>query len=200
MPTLPSQGQLLYHITHINNMPSILKNGLVSRKVLLDNNINTFVDIANEEILNKRINYKENLSKYVLFHFYAKNPFDYAVTHKYGAENLVIITIKRELAKANDFKIIPSHPLDKNEPEILPYEEGIKKIKWDIIDDISNRDYSKQEIRTACMAECVLEYIVQPAVFAYINVFNEASKQEILKMYNSDKVNINVNPYLFYNK
>lgn len=200
MSTLPSQGQLLYHITHIDNMPSILKNGLVSRKTLLDNNINTFVDIADQEILNKRIHYKENLSKYVLFHFYAKNPFDYAVTHKYGAKNLVIITIKRSFAKMNNFKIIPSHPLDKNEPEILPYEQGIKKIRWDIIDDILNRNYSIQEIRTACMAECVLEYMVQPEVFAYVNVFDEVSKQKILKMDNSAKVTISVSPYLFYNK
>lgn len=30
----PSEGKLIYHITHINNLPSILKVGLLSRKKL----------------------------------------------------------------------------------------------------------------------------------------------------------------------
>ena len=75
----PSEGKLIYHITHINNLPSILKVGLLSRKKLLRNPSLSFTDIADSEILSKREQYKEALSQYVLFHFFAKNPFDGAV-------------------------------------------------------------------------------------------------------------------------
>lgn len=34
MGTAPSQGKLLYHITHIDNIPSILEYGLMPRKEL----------------------------------------------------------------------------------------------------------------------------------------------------------------------
>lgn len=79
MATAPSTGKLIYHITSIDNLPSILKFGLLSRKCLLQNRDIHFTDIADPEILNKRERYKEALSQYVLFHFFAKNPFDGAV-------------------------------------------------------------------------------------------------------------------------
>lgn len=61
----PSEGKLIYHITHINNLPSILKVGLLSRKKLLRNPSLSFTDIADSEILSKREQYKEALSQYV---------------------------------------------------------------------------------------------------------------------------------------
>lgn len=196
MAKKPSEGNLLYHITHIDNVQSILNNGLLSRKNL-NENLKAYIDIADPQIISSRDCYKESLSKYVLFHFFAKNPFDYAVSHKYGSENLVIITINRNLAQKNDFKIIPSHPLDSDIPDILPYQEGFKKIKWDILDNAMNRDYSNPEIKKACMAECVMEYIVQPEVFAYIYVKTEKAKNKILEMDNAHKVKISVNQNMF---
>lgn len=50
----PSEGKLLYHITHLNNMPSIFKHGLLSRCQLRQNSNLNFVDIADQEILAKR--------------------------------------------------------------------------------------------------------------------------------------------------
>ena len=108
----PSEGKLIYHITHINNLPSILKVGLLSRKKLLRNPSLSFTDIADSEILSKREQYKEALSQYVLFHFFALNPFDGAVCRKYGSENMVIITVRRDICIRKDYQIIPSHPLD----------------------------------------------------------------------------------------
>ena len=197
MGTPPSQGKLLYHITHIDNMPSILKNGLVSRSELTSNLGWNFKDIADHEILSKRELYKNALSKYVLFHFYPKNPFDGSVCRRFGSENMVLITISRELHKRNDFKIIPSHPLDKDQPDIYPYEEGISRIRWDILDMNENRDYHDPEIRKACMAECVMDYTIPPEAFAIVFVSCENTKNKILAMENSGKISIKVNPHMF---
>lgn len=192
----PSQGKLLYHITHINNLPSILKNGLMSRKKLQKSGKH-FTDIADPDILNKRDNYKESLSKYVLFHFYPKNPFDGAVCKAYGAENMVIITIRRELHKNNKFFIIPSHPLDSSEPDIYPYKEGFDLIRWDILDLEESRDYHDPEIKKACMAECVMDYVIPPKGFAFVYVKSEDVKSRILVMPNSNLIDIKVVPYMF---
>ena len=72
MATAPSMGKLIYHITSIDNLPSILKFGLLSRKCILQNHDIHFTDIADPEILSKRERYKEALSQYVLFHFFCK--------------------------------------------------------------------------------------------------------------------------------
>jgi len=194
----PSQGKLLYHITHIDNLPSILENGLMSRRELQTVGI-YFTDIANPDILSKRDNYREALSRFVLFHFYHKNPFDGAVCKEYGSENMAIITIRRSLYQKYNFHIIPSHPLNKETPDIYTYEEGFKQIHWDILDRTGgfDRDYSDPEIRKACMAECISEYTIPPDDFSFIFVCTDQSKDKILSMNNSHLVQIQVSPYMF---
>ncbi len=193
----PSKGKLLYHITHINNLQSILNIGLVPRADLPDYGVGSFVDIADPGILSKREEYQDALSKYVLFHFYPKNPFDGAVCCQYGSENMVIITIYRSLHEKYNFQIIPSHPLDKSQPDIYPYDEGFDLVRWDILDMCENRDYHDPEIRKACMAECVMEYVIPPEAFAVVFVSCESTKNKILGMKNSDLITVTVNPYLF---
>lgn len=197
MATAPSQGKLLYHITHIDNIPSILEYGLMPRKELERQGIVEFYDIADPEILSKRETYKRALSEYVLFHFYSKNPFDGRVCRTYGAENMAIITIRRELHQKNEFYIIPSHPLDKDEPDIYPYNEGFRLIRWDILDRESGRDYRDPEIKKACMAECVMKYTIPCQAFHCIFVANEEAQQKILQAPNSNLVRITVNPNMF---
>lgn len=196
MAIKPSEGKLLYHITHIDNMQSILNIGLISRNKLLEND-NDFVDIADPEIIEKRnVN---NLSNYVLFHFFTKNPFDCAICHEYGSENMVIIGISRELHENKKFYIIPTHPLDINinTLKIYSYEEGYSLIQWEILDMPTGRDYKNPEIKKACMAECLVEHIIQPEAFSRVFVYNEVAESKICGMMNQNKIKISINPNMF---
>lgn len=197
MTTAPSQGKLLYHITHIDNMPSILQHGLMSRKMLNQYGFTDFVDIADQKIIGKRENYKNALSEYVLFHFYSKNPFDGDVCKKYGSQNMVIITIKRSLHHSKEMFIIPSHPLDKDEPDIYPYEEGFNLVKWEILDRTTGRDYHNSEIKKACMAECIIKRRISPEDFAIIFVPNENVKSRIDAMKKTASITVRVNRNMF---
>lgn len=197
MGTPPSKGKLLYHITHIDNMPSIFQHGLLSRQSLSNAGINDFTDIADQSILNRREHFHEALSEFVLFHFYAKNPFDGLVCKKYGSKNMAIITLKRELYKNNAFFIIPSHPLDGEEPDIYPYEEGLSHIKWDILDKETGRDYRNPEIKKACMAECVKKCKIPIDEFAFVFVYCDEAKQKLDELPNGYRVTVKVAPYMF---
>lgn len=146
----PSEGKLLYHITKTDNMPSILEHGLLPRSDVKKNGY-SFSDIADQSILADREKHKSPLSQYVPFHFYPKTPFDGDVCEKYGAKNMTIIAIKRELHKTDSFSIIPTHPLHQDKPEIFPYEDGFDKVQWGILDDRDNRDYSDPEIKNVTM-------------------------------------------------
>lgn len=46
-------GKLLYHLTKLDNLESIIKYGLLPRKKVIEQKIN-FGDIANPEIISKR--------------------------------------------------------------------------------------------------------------------------------------------------
>nr|WP_051514417.1 DarT ssDNA thymidine ADP-ribosyltransferase family protein [Nitrincola nitratireducens] len=64
---MPQNGKLLYHLTALDNLESILQNGLQSRAALQENK---FEDVADSEILKSR--QQHGLDQFVPFHFFAK--------------------------------------------------------------------------------------------------------------------------------
>lgn len=172
------KGKLLYHLTHIDNLESIVKNGLLPRSST--NNL-IKVDVANWDILEKRHN--NHLDDFVLFHFHPYTAFDTAVKSTYGPENFVYITVYREYAERNNFKIVPRHPLN-GEFEICEYGEGIEKINWEIMEKTkdmieSNMQSYAKEVK---MAECISDGIIWPDNFAYIYC-NEQYVKELKRKY-----------------
>lgn len=194
--TLPSNGKLLYHLTHIKNIKGILQNGLMPRNQLNDS---SFFNTANLDIIRGRENLSMNLGDFVPFHFFVKNPYDGAVCAEFGSENMVIISIMRPKAgHENGYFIVPRHPLNGN-PEILPYAEGFQKIKWDILDDIPNRDYSDSAIKQACLAECDISRTIPKEDFAFIYVKTEEGRKKVLALLNDKQTRekVKVNPNMF---
>lgn len=59
---------LLYHLTDLENLPSILDKGLLPRAQLKN-----FSDVADPDILTSRE--RLGLKNFVSFHFFARNPF-----------------------------------------------------------------------------------------------------------------------------
>lgn len=193
MPS-PKEGKLLYHLTHICNMKSILCNGLLPRNILKGN----FIDTADPDIIAGRHEYNVDLANYVPFHFFVKNPYDGAVCKKYGAENMAIISIHRPNQKCDGFFIIPNHPLSGS-PEFLPYNDGFEKVLWDLMEGGESRDYSNPVIKNACMAECDVDRPISVDEFAYVFVKTERARNFILSLPYSEKIagKIRVNPHMF---
>ena len=68
MATLIQNQKLLYHLTALDNIESILRNGLMPRKQAKE-----FIDVAEQDIINFR---NENgISHYIPFHFFKGTPF-----------------------------------------------------------------------------------------------------------------------------
>lgn len=184
-------GKLLYHLTALENLESIIQNGLLSRS---DVQKLSFVDIADHEIIDKR-DLKLNLNCYVPFHFYMGTAFDGRVfinSRKSGTNRkFIYLCVWRSTAKLNKWKIIPTHPLDESDIDIFDYDDGFEKIEWNVIDN-PKRDYLDNHIREACMAECVSPSAVSINNIAYIKVPDDETKnmvESILKRYN---INIDV--------
>lgn len=132
---------LLYHLTGIENLDSIIENGLVSRKTLLDNQV-MFGDIADVAIITKRT--ELGLDKYIPFHFHPYSSFDYAVKYKHPGNTFIYLCIKRDLARENDFLILPKHPLSIEECTLYQYDEGFDLIDWDTMSKTGIDEHSKQ--------------------------------------------------------
>ncbi|MFQ7325888.1 MAG: DarT ssDNA thymidine ADP-ribosyltransferase family protein [Streptococcus xiaochunlingii] len=158
--------KLLYHLTHINNLDSIIENGLLSRNQAIQRGLLN-KDIANHDILESR--QLNHLEDYVLFHFSPYTAFDNAVRYEHGAENFVYITVYRRYAEENGFQIVPRHPLN-GEFELCDYNEGMNIIDWETMErrmnEIAptNQGYAK-EVK---MAECISSEPILLQNFAYI--------------------------------
>lgn len=155
--------KLLYHLTHIDNLESIMKHGLLSRSMVKGIR-DDFKDVANQEIIGKRG--ENNLEDYTLFHFHPHTAFDTRTINDYKVENLVYIVIQRKFAKDNGFEIIPRHPLH-GEFEKLDYDVGFENIDWNLM-EIKKSDVNPlmyEEVKLVKMAECVSSNKVDPSDF-----------------------------------
>lgn len=183
--------KLLYHLTSLENLESILLYGLLSR-----NDIDDFDDVADSDIIDFR---KSNeLTQYIPFHFFARNPFDGRVQKNYPNKDFIYICISRDFAKKNNFKIIPRHPKSLKDLILYNYCDGYELIEWDIMD---RRDYSDRDCRHICMAECLSPNLINPQNFTNVFVKNDDIKRFVkelcIEVLNSCPFYINVNSNMF---
>lgn len=181
-------GKQLYHITSIQNLLGILKEGLLPR-----NQRKPVVDVADQEILTGRA--KHGLDAMVPFHFFANNPFDGSVQKDHPDETFIFIAVSRAQAEEDNWSISAKHPLN-GEFKLLDYAEGIESIDWDTM---NKRDYTTREGKSVCMAECLSPAIVPAKDFQQIFVKSEEDKQTVEAMLRDFGIDgwVKVNSYIF---
>lgn len=189
-------GSLLYHLTELDNLDSIIKYGMLPRKTVLEQNIK-FENVANMEIISKRK--QLNLDKYIPFHFHPYSAFDVAVKHTYYRHDMIYMCITRELAQFYDYKILPKHPLSMDECKLYNYDEGFNRIDWDTMMEKNRTDEYAKHVK---MAECLTEESIPIEYFKCIYVQSEEVKERILNILNKNGTNfpppyINVQSYWF---
>lgn len=199
---MPSRDDKMYHMTHIDNVESIIQNGLMSRNALNAKNV-PFEDVADVEIISKRHNCIEDLANFVLFHFDLDNAFDYNVCRRKGCNNMVILAIARPQYWSQEYKshayIFPTHPIGSECPQMYSYDAGYRLIRWDILD--STRWNNDPVVRKSRMAECVVDLPCVPINLMY--VASESTKQVVLnklaRLNALDKVDVIVRRDMFPN-
>lgn len=182
-------GKLLYHLTSLSNLESILQNGLKPRSQLTQ-----FTDVADSDILVKR--QSQNLQDFVPFHFFAKNPFDLAVQNTRKSESFVLITVRRDTAQQNDWQISPRHPLAVGNTALYSYDVGIQQIDWETME---TRDYADTSCKSICMAECLSPDTVYESQFFKIYVPSAEISREVTSLMQNINVQVDVgiNEYMF---
>lgn len=161
--------KLIYHLTSLDNLASILTKGLLPRA-----NLTGFVDVADPEIIATRRGLQ--LEVCVPFHFFARNPFDGRVQTDHPDKRFALIAVRREAARMSNWKIIPRHPLAGGEIQIFDYDAGIEAIDWVAM---NKRDYADPNSKCVCMAECVSPGPVAPDLFQAIYIKNDADAQRV---------------------
>ncbi|WP_234969280.1 DarT ssDNA thymidine ADP-ribosyltransferase family protein [Bacillus massilinigeriensis] len=183
--------KLLYHLTRLSNLDSILEYGLVSRKIVKDNEVR-FFDVADQEIIAKRT--ELGLDEYIPFHIHPYSSIDVAVKNTYPDEEFIYICNSRENAKNNKFKILPRHPLSNEEAyQLYEYFEGFDAIDWDTMHKLGIEDRYTKSVK---MAECLTNLIVPPKVFQIIYVKSEETRKIVEEKLKAKGITQNP-PYIY---
>lgn len=153
MATPIENQKLLYHLTSLDNIESIFTNGLKPRQSL-----SSFTDVAESNIIDFRNS--AGISNLIPFHFFKGTPFAGIVQKSHSDKEFIYITLHRDAAKKNNFKIYPTHPKHMSPLKLYEYEEGLKIIDWELM---NTRDYANYECKEVCMAECVAPFDQIPA-------------------------------------
>jgi len=181
--------KLLYHLTPFENLPSVLTGGLKPRSKLA-----AFKDVADQAIIQKRQGL--SLEDFVPFHWFALNPFDGSVQTAHRGDAFALITVRRELASRNGWKVIARHPLANGDIELLDYAPGFAAIDWETM---NRREYRDPNCKNVCMAECLAPGPVPTNQFFCIYVRDNALERQARIWANGENalINIAVNENMF---
>ncbi|MCL1842845.1 MAG: DUF4433 domain-containing protein [Defluviitaleaceae bacterium] len=166
-------GKFLYHLTRLSNLTSIVSDGLLPRKTLLDNRVN-FGDVADRVIISERV--QLGLDIYTPFHFHPYSAFDVAVKNTYARCKFIYICIQRDFARNNNFKILAKHPLSIDECELHDYDYGFEQIDWDTLMEKGRVDNYAKQVK---MAECLTDLPIPAQYFTQIAVKDEEVQEEV---------------------
>lgn len=187
--------KLVYHLTDLSNLRSMIAIGIQCRRNLSGT---AFMDHADAEILRERADHA--LDQYVPFHFLAKSPFDYAVVRKAPNTQFILIAIPRHYAAANHWRICPRHPLTASEaPTVLEWEQGVDAIDWDQMDK-ADRNYDvDRECKLACMAEALSPSVVPVVAWQAIYVATQATENAVKSILATAGIKryVNLSPAMF---
>ena len=189
----------LHHITHINNLENILKNGLKSRNELLSQDID-FEDTADRKIVEKR----GILNNYIPFHIdWIQDvhgiPYNYAIFEKNGYDNMIFLWVdpiknnKKYLIKYFLYHPISNYAIEYNNLE--DFAKNFKLEKEKLVREYAF-DYTNQEVREFRMSEIL---ILKNTIFLdsdwSIIVYSEESfkkVKELLEKHQNDYANIKI--------
>lgn len=190
---------MLYYITHINNIPFILKNGILSHEGLEKSNIK-YTSIYDEQIISTRRNKRtpdgKSLWSFANLYFQPRNPMLYRVICEKSIEDIAILAVKNEILDYPDIFIVNGNA-SSMALDILPADEGRKALgemkralekEWWI-----EESGTKRKI----MGECLVPEVVPPEYIQTIYVVSHEIAQKVRRTLTQSDISVVPNPYIF---
>ncbi|MFQ5925011.1 MAG: DarT ssDNA thymidine ADP-ribosyltransferase family protein [Dehalococcoidia bacterium] len=194
----------LYYITHMDNVPSILKQGILSHERVVAEEI-PFTRIYNEEIVANRREIRlpdgRTLWSFANIYFQPRNAMLFKVKSDMGNEkftnNIAILAVRRDVLDRDDIFVSTGNAAH-SASIILPATEGrkfIPQIRKDTDKDYWNdEDGSKRKM----MAECLVPDTVAPEYIQGIYVASHDAVDKMRAMVPQLKVNVVPEPKMFF--
>jgi len=190
----------LYYITHVDNIPSILKRGILSHARVRSSGIR-YTPVYDEEIVaarsRKTVPDGRSLWDFANVYFQARNPMMYRVVAEKGADEIAVIGVKRGIlgqdgtyvtdgnAANQDTTIYPGREFRKLQPRII---RDTDRDWWNVVDG------SKRKI----MTEYLVPGEIAPEHIEEIFVANSDLAAELRTRLGDSRVYVLTQPDMFF--
>jgi len=192
----------LYYITHIDNLPSILKKGILCHNYVKEKNIK-FTPIYDAEIVEGRKNIRtpsnKSLWDFANLYFQPRNAMLYRVIVSSGKniEDIIVIGFKNSILERSDIFITTGNAASPSSSILsgLEAKRNINNIRKKAAKDWwAYEDGSKREL----MAECLVPDKVSPDYIQEIYVANLEGLKNVKTIIGDTKISVIPEPSLFF--
>lgn len=174
----------LFYITHRDNLPSILRAGILSHLLVQQRGLES-VSIYDEDIVRSKkdriLPDGRSLWSFANVYFQARNPMLYRVLHEWDASEIAVVGVKPSVLSMPGAYIALGNAASRITP-ILPAAEGRRELVriWPIIQSEywDARDGSKRTI----MAECLVPDHIPPEAIHSVFVANHEEAEEFKRL------------------
>ncbi|MHB8360565.1 MAG: DarT ssDNA thymidine ADP-ribosyltransferase family protein [Thermoplasmataceae archaeon] len=199
----PYKYRYLYYITHIDNISSILKNGILSHERIINEKIE-FTPVYNKEIVNKKKEKKTSdgisLWHYANFYLQPRNAMMYQVKKLLGTDNIAVLACFRGPAYEIEGALITDGNAASNDSNFYSISEHNKV--FNLISDVDGLEYWKEEDGTKrrIMAEVLVPNRYIPEHIHSVLVSNQKTKEHLESLINPSgkELKVIIDPRTFF--
>ena len=188
----------IHHLTHIDNLESILERGLISRNQLKQFNIK-FNDTADKRIIGER----NDLNNYIPFHInYLQKkysmPYNWKVLKNQSSENMIFLNYNIDDFSNNELDFYLYHPISKSQNnaikinDLMGFKEKLLKEEKKLQNDMGYLDFSDNKTQQFLMSEVLIKDRIYLSEKWKIGVFSFAQKQIVEKKLEKNNLKIEV--------
>ena len=160
-----------YHLTDINNLDTILQDGILSRERIINNYSYDFIDLSNKDIQRKR----KDLHSYVPLFFADNTPLLYRILTNHDPETSVLLEIDKHIFFLKDGVLFSNINAAKNDAEIYSDWKALDQLDWNIIyERKSAMSFYRKGIRSA---EVLIPNIIEPKWIEKIHFWSDCSQE-----------------------
>ena len=194
-----------YYITHIDNLKSILKNGILSRNQIKDENsiwvklklAKGIKSIHAADIVQIRKNKKfkdRSLWNYANLYFQVRNPMLYRVIRKFGAKDIIVLQINSDVVKSSNVGITDGNAASSETQFFENINEGLNALDSEQF----RKEYWNESDKRKLMAELLVYDRISPDKIIGIYVANEEVAKTVRQSIPIGGLNIIPNSNMFF--
>lgn len=200
---MPAIDQGLYYITHVDNVASILKWGILSHERIESQNID-YRPIYDHAIVSNRSRIKtpsgNSLWQYANFYFQPRNPMLYRVIREVSTQSIVIIKLRKSVLERTDILLTDGNAAhSRTQIGLSASTSNLRKIFVQVDKHYWN---DTDDDKRAIMAECLVPDCVPPSDIECIYIARNGEflkrVQDIVSSSDSKSISVVVEPEFFF--